>query len=402
MQSQRLGPYASSRVGDRRVNAPHSRNLAAAVPRVGIEELIEVGETKGRQLLFIPIPCRSQGFEIARDLCPRLRVQIAAPGRPQNTIHNFGHSTPALQWLHCSISRRFRQIPRARLASAKKIKAPRERRSRPFASGRPRPSGARPATPTEIAIGPARRIVRSESGAKRRTGDLISGSAAFRQCGCRARLGRGLARRGLAGISALGATAACLVSGRAASSAGAVSGAGLASFSSDLLESGTVGALLTSMAAGALLTSVVAEALTASPVVSALPGSLAVRTLLVSAVAGALAVSTASGALLASAAAGFSAAAVAARSAALCRSMKSLQLIGKTISPETVRPIGVQPPGGGPSSADRGWGSDVCATPAPLIPNITGSVAAEMRRTAHKCLIANNSTNENESLYRLR
>jgi hypothetical protein len=73
--------------------------------------------------------------------------------------------------------------------------------------------------------------------------------------------------------------------------------------------------------------------------------------------------------------------------------MKSLQVIGKTISPETVMPIGVHPPGGGPSSEDRGWESDDWATQALLMPKKTGSVAAEMRRTAHEYLIANNSTN---------
>jgi hypothetical protein len=81
--------------------------------------------------------------------------------------------------------------------------------------------------------------------------------------------------------------------------------------------------------------------------------------------------------------------------------MKSLHVIGKTTSPETVTPIGVQPPGGGPSSDSRGWGSDDWATPALLIPNKTGSVAAEMRRIAHKCLIANNSTNLNHSYTRV-
>jgi hypothetical protein len=63
-----------------------SRTLAAAVPRVGIEELIEISEAKDSQLLFVPIPCRSQCFEVAYDLCARLRIQLAAPGRPQNTI----------------------------------------------------------------------------------------------------------------------------------------------------------------------------------------------------------------------------------------------------------------------------------------------------------------------------
>jgi hypothetical protein len=121
--------------------------------------------------------------------------------------------------------------------------------------------------------------------------------------------------------------------------------------------------------------------------------STAVGALLASAVVGALPASAASGALLASAVAGFVSAALEARSKALCRSMKSLQVIGKTISPETVTPIGVHPPGGGPSSENRGWESDGCATPALLIPNKTGSVAAEMRGIAHKYLIANNSTN---------
>ena len=156
-----------------------SRTLAAAVPRVRIEELIEIREAEGRQLLFVPIPCRSQCFEIAHDLCTRLRVQIAAPGRPQNTIYNFAHNTLALQWLHCSIPRWFRQLSAldptdreqssargAWFASTKTNEAPREIgvrvRSIP---GSPRPSGARPAMPTVIAIGPARRVVRSESGA---------------------------------------------------------------------------------------------------------------------------------------------------------------------------------------------------------------------------------------------
>jgi hypothetical protein len=72
--------------------------------------------------------------------------------------------------------------------------------------------------------------------------------------------------------------------------------------------------------------------------------------------------------------------------------MKSLQVIGKTISPDTVTPIGVHPPGGGPSSEARGWESAGWATPALPIPTKTGNVAAEMRRIAHRCLIANNST----------
>ena len=74
-----------------------SRALAAAVPRVRIEELFEIGEPKGRQLLFVPIARGSQSFEIAYDLCARLRIQITAPGLPQNTIDNFAHNAPALQ-----------------------------------------------------------------------------------------------------------------------------------------------------------------------------------------------------------------------------------------------------------------------------------------------------------------
>ena len=74
-----------------------SRALAAAVPRVRIEELFEIGESKGRQLLFVPIARGSQSFEIAYDLCARLRIQITAPGLPQNTIDNFAHNAPALQ-----------------------------------------------------------------------------------------------------------------------------------------------------------------------------------------------------------------------------------------------------------------------------------------------------------------
>src|SRR6186713_2670719 len=98
-----------------------SRALAAAVPRVRIEELFEIGEAKGRQLLFVPIARGSQSFEIAYDLCARLRIQITAPGLPQNTIDNFAHNAPALQSLHCSIPRRFRQLsaldPRNRASS---------------------------------------------------------------------------------------------------------------------------------------------------------------------------------------------------------------------------------------------------------------------------------------------
>jgi hypothetical protein len=107
--------------------------------------------------------------------------------------------------------------------------------------------------------------------------------------------------------------------------------------------------------------------------------------------------------LLASAVTGFTCAGLDARSAALYRSMNSLQVIGKTISPETVTPIGLHPPGGGPSSGDCacGWGSDDWATPALLIPNKADSVTTKMRRIAHKCLIANNSTNLNQSYARV-
>jgi hypothetical protein len=87
-----------------------ARALAPAVPGIRIEELFEIGEAKGRQLLFVPIPCGSQCFEIAYDLCARLRIQIAAPGLPQNTIYNFAHNAPALQSLHCSIPCWFRQL----------------------------------------------------------------------------------------------------------------------------------------------------------------------------------------------------------------------------------------------------------------------------------------------------
>jgi len=90
-----------------------SRALATAVTRVRIEELFEIGEAKGSQLLFVPIARGSQSFEIADDLCARLRVQIAAPGLPQNTIYDFAHNAPALQSLHCSIPRRFRQLRRS-------------------------------------------------------------------------------------------------------------------------------------------------------------------------------------------------------------------------------------------------------------------------------------------------
>jgi hypothetical protein len=87
--------------------------LAAAVPRIWIEELIEIREAKGLQLLFVAISRGFQCLEITYDLCTGLRIQFAAPGRPQNAIHNFGHHTLALQWLHCSISHRFRQTLRA-------------------------------------------------------------------------------------------------------------------------------------------------------------------------------------------------------------------------------------------------------------------------------------------------
>ncbi len=45
---------------------------------------------------------------------------------------------------------------------------------------------------TVIAIGPARRVICSESGATRRTGDAVLGSGAFRYCGGRSGFGRGL------------------------------------------------------------------------------------------------------------------------------------------------------------------------------------------------------------------
>jgi hypothetical protein len=90
--------------------ASPSHALTAAVPGVRIEELFEIGEAKGSQLLFVPIPCGSQRFKIAYDLCARLRIQIAAPGLPQNTIYDFAHNAPALQSLHCSIPRWFRQL----------------------------------------------------------------------------------------------------------------------------------------------------------------------------------------------------------------------------------------------------------------------------------------------------
>jgi len=74
------------------------RTSAAAVPGIWIEELFEIREAEGRQLLLVPIACRFQCFEIAYDLCTRYRVQIAAAGRHQNTIYNFAHSsTLALQ-----------------------------------------------------------------------------------------------------------------------------------------------------------------------------------------------------------------------------------------------------------------------------------------------------------------
>ena len=198
-----------------------SRTLAAAVPGVRIEELFEIGETKGRQLLFVPIPCGSQCFEIAYDLCARLRIQIAAPGLPQNTIYNFAHNAPALQSLHCSIPHWFRQLsaldPTDSVSGQNSLpRAIRKEMGREdqlyacddgdfgalpsgfrpgawFAStlrdwrslvrsipGSDRPSGAGPAMPAEIAIGRARRVVGTESGATGRTGDAVSGAGAFR------------------------------------------------------------------------------------------------------------------------------------------------------------------------------------------------------------------------------
>lgn len=68
------------------VHSLWSRRLAAAVTGVRIEELFEICEAKGRELLFVPIPCRLQGFEIAHNPCARWRVQIAVSGRPQNAI----------------------------------------------------------------------------------------------------------------------------------------------------------------------------------------------------------------------------------------------------------------------------------------------------------------------------
>jgi hypothetical protein len=113
-----------------------------------------------------------------------------------------------------------------------------------------------------------------------------------------------------------GDTAACFVAGEAASSAAAFAAAALASFPSGLPGSTAVGAvlasatsaLLPSIAAGALLSPAVAgAALEAGPLPVPLNEILASH-------------------------------------------------IGKTISPETVTPIGLHPPGGGPSSENRGLG----------------------------------------------
>lgn len=128
-----------------------------------------------------------------------------------------------------------------------------------------------------------------------------------------------------------GAPAARLAAGRAAGSAKACVAAGFASLSSAGLLSAAVGGLVGSVSAGGLLASAVAGALLASAVVGAL---------------------LASEALLISAGAGLVSAPLEVRSAALCCSMKSLQVNGKTISPEAVTPIGVQLPGGGPASED--------------------------------------------------
>jgi hypothetical protein len=87
--------------------------------------------------------------------------------------------------------------------------------------------------------------------------------------------------------------------------------------------------------------------------------------------------------LASSAAVGFTSEALELRSNALCRSMKSLHVIGKTISPEAVSPMGLHPPGGGslfPSDdfagccESTGW-----ASPAIFIADKTDSVAAAVR-----------------------
>ncbi|HVQ72020.1 MAG TPA: hypothetical protein VMT08_31435 [Bradyrhizobium sp.] len=161
-----------------------------------------------------------------------------------------------------------------------------------------------------------------------------------------------------------------MAAGRAAGSTKACVAAGFASLSSAGLLSAAVGRLVGSVSVGGFLASAVAGALLASAVVEALLAS------------------GASGALLISVGADLVSASLEGRSAALCRSMKSLQVNGKTISPEAVTPIGVQPPGGGPASEDPVRGSEVWATPSRLIPNKTDSVAAKMRGIANKCLIA--------------
>jgi hypothetical protein len=88
-----------------------------------MKELVEISETKDSQLFVVRVPCRFQGLEIANNPSARVRVQIAAPGRAQNTFYNLAHWTLALQWLHCSIPPWFRQLfPTPRSAAQEKTK----------------------------------------------------------------------------------------------------------------------------------------------------------------------------------------------------------------------------------------------------------------------------------------
>jgi hypothetical protein len=86
--------------------------------------------------------------------------------------------------------------------------------------------------------------------------------------------------------------------------------------------------------------------------------------------------------LSSSVAVGFASEALELRSNALCRSMKALHVIGKTISPEAVSPMGLHPPGGGSFSSEDFagcCGSSGWASAAILIACKTDSVAATVR-----------------------
>jgi hypothetical protein len=69
------------------------RALAPAVPGIRIEELFEIGEAKGRQLLFVPIACGSHCFKIAYDLARDCASKSLRPDffKMQSTISLITH-----------------------------------------------------------------------------------------------------------------------------------------------------------------------------------------------------------------------------------------------------------------------------------------------------------------------